>query len=228
VKPLCVIPARGGSKRLPRKNVALLGGRPLVNWTIEAAQASGVFDEVLVSTEDEEIARVAQSAGASTDPQRPEALSGDEVTNVEVCLHVYDQLADAGRRYEAVVCLQPSSPLRSGADIRDAWDRFVSSEPDFLVSATVIDPHYCHWALDKQDNGRFGMLFGDRYLMPRQRLPKFYRPNGAIKIARINALRERRAFFGPSLDILEMPEERSTHVALPFDLAICEALLKAS
>jgi CMP-N-acetylneuraminic acid synthetase len=228
VKPLCVIPARAGSKRLPRKNVALLGGRPLVTWTIEAAQHSGVFDTVLVSTEDDDIAEIAKAAGASTDPRRPAELSGDEVTNVEVCLHVDEQLAAAGKRHEAVICLQPSSPLRSGTDIRDAWARFEATKPDFLVSVTAIDPHYCHWALGRQDDGRFAMLFGDRYLMPRQHLPEFYRPNGAIKIARIDALRERRVFFGPSLEISEMPEERSTHVALPFDLAVCEALLKAS
>lgn len=228
MKPLCVIPARGGSKRLPRKNVTLLGGRPLVTWTIEAAQQSGVFDKVRVSTEDDEIAKIAEAAGASVDPRRPAELSGDEVTNVEVCLHVQEQVAAAGQGHEAVICLQPSSPLRSGADIRNAWVRFEATTPEFLVSATAIDPHYCHWALGKQDDGRFAMLFGDRYLMPRQRLPEFYRPNGAIKIARIDALRERRAFFGPSLDISEMPEERSTHVALPFDLAICEALLKTA
>jgi CMP-N-acetylneuraminic acid synthetase len=213
---------------LPRKNAASLGGRPLVTWTIEAAQQSGVFDKVLVSTEDDEIARIAEAAGASTDPRRPAELCGDEVTNVDVCLHVQEQVAAAGQRHDTVICLQPSSPLRSASDIRNAWTRFESTKPDFLVSATAIDPHYCHWALGKQNDGRYAMLFGDRYLMPRQRLPEFYRPNGAIKIARISALREHRAFFGPSLDISEMPEERSIHVALPFDLAVCEALLRAA
>ena len=225
MRPLCVIPARAGSKRLPHKNLAMLGGRPLLVWTIEAAQASGVFDTVRVSTEDEEIAAVAERAGADAGQRRPAALAGDEVTNVDVSLFVHDTLAEAGDRHDAIVCLQPSSPLRNGDDIRSAWTRFVETGRDFLVSATAVDPHHCHWALERRADGTCGMLFGDRYLKPRQNLPEFYRPNGAIKIARVDALRERRNFFGPSLDISIIDEARSIHVALPFDLAVCEALL---
>ena len=144
--------------------------------------------------------------------RRPAALAGDEVTNVEVSLLVHDTLAEAGDQHDAIVCLQPSSPLRDGDDIRSAWTRFVETGRDFLVSATAVDPHHFHWALERRADGTYGMLFGDRYMKLRQKLPEFYRPNGAIKIARVDALRERRNFFGPSLDISIIDEARSIHV----------------
>jgi CMP-N-acetylneuraminic acid synthetase len=226
MKPLCVIPARGGSKRLPRKNLAALDGRPLIAWTIEAARLSGIFDRIYLSTEDEEIATVAAACGADTGIRRPLELAGDEVTNVVVALHLCEALAGTGGRYDAIVCLQPSSPLRDGADIAAAWRQFEESGRDFLASATPVDPHDCHWALERRADGTYGMVFGDRFLTVRQRLPEFLRPDGAIKIARLEALRQRQNFFGPSLDIYRIEETHATSIGTRRDLVICEALVK--
>lgn len=222
MKPLCVIPARAGSKRLPAKNIAPLGGKPLLAWTIEAARESGIFDCVYVSTEDETIAVLAEKFGADASIRRPAALAGDEVTNVQVSLHLFDSLEAMGRRYDAIVCLQPSSPLRNGPDIHNAWDLFMRTHPDFLVSATPIDPHYFHWALKRDEDGRCAMVFGERYVTVRQKLPEFFRPNGAIKIARPDALRQQNNFFGNPLAISLMDEAHSVHVAVRYDLALCE------
>lgn len=226
MKPLCVIPARAGSKRLPAKNTAPLGGKPLLAWTVEAARESGIFDRIYVSTEDEDIAGLARDLGADATIRRPAALAGDEVTNAQVSLHLFDALAATGRQYDAIVCLQPSSPLRNGADIRNAWEVFMHGRPDFVVSATPIDPHYCHWALRRGENGQCAMVFGDRFMMVRQKLPEFYRPNGAIKIARVDALRGQGNFFGPSLDLSLMDDARSVHVAVAADLSLCEFYLQ--
>lgn len=225
MNPLCIIPARAGSKRLPRKNVVNLNGRPLLAYTIEAAAQSGVFDRVYVSTEDAGIAAQARSFGADVPFLRPVELAGDEVTNVAVALHFFDTLVGHQLGYDAIVCLQPSSPLRRKDEIREAWDRFVDERRDFLVSVTHIDPHYFHWAMNKE-NGEWGMFFGERFKAVRQRLPQVFRPNGAIKIARPEALRDAGDFFGKNLGVFEMPEETSVHVATALDLALCATLLR--
>jgi CMP-N-acetylneuraminic acid synthetase len=227
MRPLCVIPARAGSKRLTRKNVAMLGGKPVVAWTIEAARDSGVFDRVYVSTEAADIAELAQGYGADVSIRRPVELAGDTITNVDVSLHLLEALAARGENHDAIYCLQPSSPLRNGQDIAEAWRTFASSGKDFLASVTPIDPHYFHWALEAKDDGNYAMVFGDKYMRARQELPEFYRPNGAIKIARVEALRARRNFFGKSLAIHSMDESRSVHVATSTDLVFCEALVQS-
>jgi CMP-N,N'-diacetyllegionaminic acid synthase len=219
MKPLCVIPARRGSKRLPEKNVAQLGGRPMLAWTVDAALDSGLFDSVFVSTEDGEIAELARELGA-TPHARPLELAGDLVSATEVCLDVLE----AHPGYDAVICLQPSSPLRTGDDVRGAWDRFLVSGADFLVSVTPIDPHYFHWAVHEEGEW-WRMVFGSRYLVERPLLPPVHRPNGAIKIGRAGPLRHRRDFFGPRLAAYPLPEERSIHVAEAFDLRLAETLL---
>jgi CMP-N,N'-diacetyllegionaminic acid synthase len=224
MRPLCVIPARRGSKRLALKNILPLGGRPMLHYTIDAAVDSGIFDEVFVSTEDDEIAGIARLAGASVH-RRPAELAGDLVSATDVCLDVERALRDQGRSYDAIYCLQPSSPLRSSSDVKAAWERLVSSGADYLVSVTPIDPHYFHWAVAKNKNG-WSMYFGDKFLMERPLLPPVYRPNGAIKIGRCANLHQTRNFFGPNLVTHQMPEERSLHVAEPFDFELAQFLIQ--
>jgi len=219
MNPLCVIPARRGSKRLPLKNILTLAGKPMLAYSVEAALASNLFDRIFVSTEDEEIGVIAARCGAVVHP-RPLALAEDLVSSTDVCLDVFTTRRAVGDTYDAIVCLQPSSPLRTREDICGAWEQFCSSGADYLVSVTPIDPHYFHWAVHQQENG-WAMFFGNRYMMERPLLPPIYRPNGSIKIGRANALLEHRNFFGPRLTVYETPEERSLHVAeqLDFDLA---------
>jgi len=224
MRPLCVIPARRGSKRLPHKNLQLLDGKPMLSYTIAAALGSGVFDRVYVSTEDQEIARAAEATGA-TPHSRPIELAGDLVSVTEVCLEVEQSLRSRGDAYNAIVCLQPSSPLRNSDDVRVSWELFVASGADYLVSITPIDPHYFHWAVHETPQG-WEMYFGDKFMLERPLLPPVFRPNGAIKIALTRALRATRNFFGKSLKVYEMPEDRSVHVAERFDFEVAEHLLR--
>jgi len=225
MRPLVVIPARRGSKRIPEKNIIDLGGRPMVAYTIEAALESDIADSVYVSTEDPEIGRIAESHGA-IDHRRPVELSNDLVSATDVCLEIEDRLRKNGQRYDSIVCLQPSSPLRSASDIRESWKHFSDSSAEFLVSVTPIDPHYFHWAVHKTANG-WQMFFGDKYLVERPLLPPVYRPNGAIKIARTESLKAKRNFFGERLAIYEMPDSRSVHVAERSDLQLASCFLQA-
>ena len=224
MNPLCVVPARRGSKRLPLKNLLPLAGKPMVAYSVEAAVASGLFDRIFVSTEDEEIGSIAEKYGGEVHPRAPE-LTGDLISATDVCLDVYEARKAAGDIYDVIVCLQPSSPLRTAEDIRGAWKLFSTGDADFLVSVTPIDPHYFHWAV-QQESGRWEMVFGDKYMVDRAQLPPVYRPNGSIKIARVDALRERHNFFGPRLIVYETLEERSVHVATQYDFDVADHLLR--
>lgn len=223
VRPLCVIPARGGSKRLPRKNVLPLAGRPMLAWAVDAARDSGVFDAVYVSTEDAEIAAVARELGSLVH-DRPAQLAQDLSSSTDVCLDLADARAAAGDAHDAIVCLQPTSPLVTADDVRAAWTTFIADEAAYLLSVTPIDPHYFHWALEQRD-GAWQPYFGDEFMRDRLELPPAFRPNGAIKIGKPDELRARGNFFGAPLTVHHMPEERSVHVATRLDARLVELLL---
>jgi CMP-N-acetylneuraminic acid synthetase len=222
---ICTIPARGGSKRLPRKNVRELAGKPLIAYSIETALESGLFDEVYVCTEDEQIARIAVQFGANVPELVPEELCGDLVASHIPCQSIAARLPAHGH-IDSLMCLQPSSPLRSAQDIRDAVEKFSEGEFDFVVSVTPIDPHDFHWAVVPGEDIYWKMFFGTQYLKERPLLPPVYRPNGSIKIARLSALAAGGNFFGERLGVIETPLERSVHVAVEFDLELCETILR--
>ncbi|HVI07438.1 MAG TPA: acylneuraminate cytidylyltransferase family protein [Candidatus Binatia bacterium] len=220
---ICAIPARGGSKRLPRKNLRALAGKPMIAYSIEAALETGLFRQVYVCTEDEEIARASQTFGAIVPELMPAELCGDLVASHVPCQRIA-QLAEPDAT--VLVCLQPSSPLRSAQDIRDGVAKFSQGEFDFVVSVTAVDPHDFHWAVVPGGNDYWKMFFGAQYLKERPLLPAVYRPNGSIKIARLSALAQTGNFFGEKLGVIETPPERSVHVALEFDVKLCETYLR--
>ena len=224
-KMLCTIPARAGSKRLSGKNLRTLAGKPLIAYTIEVARQSGLFETVYVCTEDEEIANIACSYGATVPILMPQELCSDLVASHIPCQHMAAHLAGLGQPTDTLVCLQPTSPLRSIDDLTSAANKFQNGDFDFLVSVTPVDPHDFHWAVVPDGDPYWHMYFGDKYLMERPLLPPVFRPNGSIKIARLPALAQAGNFFGERMGVVETPPERSVHVALEFDLKLCELIL---
>lgn len=222
---ICTIPARGGSKRLSRKNLRELAGKPMIAYSIETALETGMFDRVYVCTEDEEIAQAATKFGATVPELVPPELCGDLVASHIPCQYIEARLPVHGQ-VDSLLCLQPSSPLRSAQDIRDAVDQFSAGQFDFLVSVTPVDPHDFHWAVVPGSGSYWRMFFGTEYLKERPLLPPVYRPNGSIKIARLGALAATGNFFGEKLGVIETPSERSVHVAVEFDLKLCETILR--
>jgi len=223
---LCAIPARGGSKRLPRKNLRTLAGRPLIAHTIDIARQSGLFEGVFVCTEDQEIADVARACGANVPILMPEELCGDLVASHIPCQRLAVHLAGQGRSTDILVCLQPTSPLRNADDVKEAVNKFRGNNDfDFLVSVTQVDPHDFHWAVVPNGDGYWRMYFGSEYMKERPLLPLVFRPNGSIKIARLPALAKVGHFFGERMGVVETPPARSVHVALEFDLKLCELIL---
>jgi CMP-N,N'-diacetyllegionaminic acid synthase len=222
---ICTIPARGGSKRLPRKNVRELSGKPMIAYSIEAALESGLFAQVYVCTEDEQIAETATRFGAAVPQLVPEDLCGDLVASHVPCQYIAGRVPSASR-IDSLLCLQPSSPLRSAQDIRDAVAKFSEGNFDFVVSVTPVDPHDFHWAVVPGEGAHWKMFFGTQYLKERPLLPPVYRPNGSIKIATLSTLAAIGHFFGERLGTIETPFDRSVHVAVEFDLKLCETILK--
>ncbi len=133
---LGLIPAKGGSTRLPRKNILSLGGRPLIAWTVEAARESGVIDRLIVSTEDHEVADIASSLGAEIPFMRPPELARDPAGVVDVALHVLDELERSGDRFESLIILMPTCPFRNADDIRAAYASFRENHWSFLMSVS--------------------------------------------------------------------------------------------
>jgi len=218
-KPLCVVPARGGSKRFPRKNVVPFRGKPLVAWTIEPALESGVFDEVHVSSDDEEIIETAERWGARP-IRRPDELGGDRVSAVEVVLHAVESRPE---RPDAVYMLLPSSPLRRPETFRHAWERFVESGADALLSVVALEPPP-QWALVER-NGVLAPFDPDGYELKRQDLPSAWRHDGGHAIFAVGSFLAHRDLLLPRTVAFEVPEDEAVDVDEPRDLELAELVL---
>lgn len=224
-KPLCLVPARGGSKRLPRKNVAPFGGKPLLAWTIEAALEAGIFDTVWVSSENEEILRTAETWGGEPLP-RPPALAGDRATEIDLCLHVLHELAARGHSYAALYMLLPTSPLRRSETIRRAWRTFEASGADALLSVIPLE-YPPQWGLIEAAGGLRPWRPAD-YETHREDLQKVYRHDGGHAIVRVQKFLREPGFVGARTIAFPVPLEEAVDVNEPLDLLWAEFLLEKS
>ncbi len=221
---LAIIPARGGSKGLPRKNVRLLRGRPLIYYTIREAKLSKLITRIIVSTEDREIAEISRSYDVEVQLRPPE-LSRDETPIIDVILYVIDTLGKIeGYKPDIIVLLQPTSPLRRAVDIDNALKIFMNEECDSVVSVYEA-PRSLYWSF-KIDGKYLKPIFGYEYLAKRrQELPKLYIPNGAIYVSTPEKLRKYRSFYSPKTFPYIMPYERSIDIDSEIDLLLAETIL---
>lgn len=215
---LAVIPARGGSKRLPRKNVIDFHGRPILAHTLEAADRAGVFDRVLVSTEDAGIAAVVEALGGEVDP-RPAALGGDSATVAEVCRELLDRREAAGECYATLTVLYATAPLRTAADVRATWSLLRPGVCDHAMAVTAfVQP--VHQALRLGPDGVLEPLFPDWVTRRKDRIGDFYAGNGSTYCVTVAAFRRTGAFYGPGLRGHVMPPERSVDIDTETDLRL--------
>lgn len=217
---ICVIPARRGSKRLRLKNILPIHRKPVIAYSI--IEAAKVFDDVYVATEDKEIQKIALKYGAKVPFLVPKKLAGDKVPSWEPCVYLLEKLE---QDFDTLVCLQPTSVLKKAKDIKDGLKIFLKEKRDFLVSVTPIDPHYFHWAMQEKKKD-WEMYFKLKYMKDRHELPPVFRPNGAIKIAKVDKLKKYGHFFGKNLGVSFMPEERSIHIMSDFDMKVAALMLK--
>ena len=220
---IALIPARGGSKGLPGKNIRLLNGKPLIAYAIEAALKAKHIDRVIISTDDEEIARVAVEYGAELPFMRPAELASDTAMAVDNYIYTIDRLEkEGGKPIEAFVVLQPTSPLRIAEDIDGAVELFLKKEADSVISYTK-EAHPVVWHKYLDNESRFVDIF-DANIKNRQENRVSYYPNGAVYVFRTAIIRERKYYTDRSYAYV-MPRSRSVDIDFIEDFEYAEFLL---
>ena len=229
MKTVGLITARGGSKGIPQKNVRPLAGKPLIAWTIEAALQSRRLDRVIVSTDDEEIAKVSREWGADVPFMRPAELAKDDSPHLEVIRHALGWLAaESEAELDYLMLLQPTSPLRTSADIDSAIALCEEKNADAVVS--VCQTHG-HPFLSKQvtpDGRLLDFIEKPQGYLARQSLPPAYSLNGAIYMVRRGLLLERDDWYTDRTFAYIMPPERSLDIDTPWDLHLVDLILRDS
>jgi CMP-N-acetylneuraminic acid synthetase len=224
-KTVAVIPARGGSRGIPRKNIALLAGRPLIWYTIQAALQSQYLDRIVVSTEDEDIARVSRECGAGV-ISRPPELARDETPTLPVLQHAVAILENAEDiAFESIVVLQPTSPLRTAEDIDRAVEKMKETGCDSVVSVCELE-HPLEWVFSLDgDRVRYCIEDGAK-VTRRQDARRLYRPNGAVYVTRRDVVMTGNAILGEDTRAIVMPLERSVDIDTELDLRLAEVILQ--
>jgi CMP-N,N'-diacetyllegionaminic acid synthase len=226
MKAVAVIPARGGSKGLPRKNVLPLHGKPLIVWSIEQARAARGVARTIVSTDDEEIAGVARAAGAEVPFLRPAELATDGAATIDAVLHLLDNLDED---FEVCALLEPTSPLRKRGDIDRGLDllRAHSADCDAVVSVGEVhleSPFVCK-TVDEQ--GRVRPLLDGATFHQRQQLPKVWFPYGVLYAAKVTTLRAERTFYPPRTRALPIERWQNYEIDDELDRCIVEQIMRS-
>jgi CMP-N,N'-diacetyllegionaminic acid synthase len=225
---IAIIPARGGSKRLPRKNVLELNSKPLIAWSIEAGLESHYIDEVMVTTDDDEIAEVSKKYGATVPFKRPEKLADDYAARPEVIKHTIEFYQnELGKQFDYLVFLQPTSPLRDANDIDNAIEFMFEKNGDAVVSVCELE-HPIHWSGTLLEDKNMSKFLDNVAVQSRsQDLEKYYRLNGAIYICDVQKfLDEGCVFLKENIFAFEMAQEESVDIDTRLDFKIAEILME--
>jgi CMP-N,N'-diacetyllegionaminic acid synthase len=230
MRVLGLIPARGGSKGIPGKNVRLLGGKPLLAWTAEAALASRRLSRVVLSTDDEEIAETGRRCGLEIPFLRPAELACDDTPTLPVVRHALEVLEQAGDRFDAVCLLQPTSPFRRAEDIEGCIALLEERGLDAVVSVLPVPPeHNPHWVYFEDGAGLLRLATGEEQPIPRrQELPPAFHRDGSVYVTRRDVVMSggEGSLYGRRLGGYVMPDAgRSVNLDTPADWERAERLL---
>jgi CMP-N,N'-diacetyllegionaminic acid synthase len=232
VKVLGVVTARGGSKGIPGKNLKPLAGKPLIAYTIDAAQRSGIFDRLILSTEDAEIAQAGRSLGCEVPFTRPADLSRDDTIHLDIMKHAVEWMRDcASYTPDLVMILQPTSPLRSADDIRRAVELIEATGADSVVSVSEVPSHYNPMRTLRIDEAGIATLYVTgqpirRRINRRQDMPPAWTMNGAIYLFRTHVLFDAEpSLYGDRTAAYVMPRERGISIDDPDDWIAAERAL---
>ena len=224
MKPLFVIPARGGSKGIPGKNIKPLGGKPLIAYSVEVARQLAPDSDICVSTDDPAIADVVREMGLEVPFMRPDYLATDNCGTYEVLLHAVKFFEKLGRRYDTMVLLQPTSPLRTADDVRRCLEAYT---PDVDMVVTVVEaasnPYYNCYETDS--DGFLHISKGDGSYVRRQDAPKAWEYNGAVYVINIDSLKQMPLSKFPRRRMVEMERSRSIDLDTPLDWMVAEAVV---
>jgi CMP-N-acetylneuraminic acid synthetase len=225
---LGLIPARGGSKGVPRKNIRLLCGKPLLQYTVEAALASRRLSRVVLSTEDEEIGAVGRRCGVEVPFLRPAELAQDNTPMLPVVQDALRSLEAASDRFDAVCLLQPTNPLRRASEIDDAIELLEQTGADSVISFVEVgDKHPARMKYVTAEGRVVDPPFAEELEgQRRQELPKLYLREGSIYLTRTAVIMGRNSFQGQDCRALLIPEDRACNIDTPFDWFVAEQVLK--
>lgn len=221
---LALIPARGGSKRLPHKNILPFLGKPILAYTIEAAQQAAVFDDIIVSTEDKDIAAVALQYGAQVDYRSP-ALASDSATIAQLCRELLLRRRDQGYQDQQLCCLYATAPLRNAEDIRAVMGLLADPDCHFAMAATHYS-HYPHQALRLMDDSRVEPMWPELCNVRASELGTMVAGNGSTYAVDIPAFLQHGEFYGPGMRVHLMPFVRSVDIDTADDFILAEIMAR--
>ena len=224
---MAIVPARGGSKGLTRKNILPLLGKPLIAWTIEEAKRSQYIDRLILSSEDAEIISIAKTFGCEVPFVRPLELSQDDTPGIDVVFHAIDTINSiCSSAYDYVVLLQPTSPLRKATDIDICIELCVERQKPSCVSFTETDKTP-YWMYFLDEKGQLQPLISiDKHVNRRQDAPTYYFINGVVYVANIEWLKKNKTFVSHETYPYIMPRERSVDIDTLFDFKLAEFLFQ--
>lgn len=220
---IAIIPARGGSKRIPRKNIREFHGKPMIAYSIETARESGCFDSIVVSTEDDEIARIAREYGAEVPFVRPGNISDDHSTTMDVVQHAVIKLADLGWEVENVCCIYATAPFLEKKMIKKGFELLRSAQLDYTFSATTF-PFPIQRALRITTNGLVSMFQPENEFVRSQDLEEAYHDAGQFYWGRKKAFEQGRAIFSSESKAVLLSRNRVQDIDTPEDWARAELL----
>ena len=227
IHTVAVIMARSGSKGLPKKNVKVLHGKPLIVWTILAALESQYIDNVIVSTDDPKIAELAVEYGAEVPFIRPAKLASDTTSSIDVLKHAIDQLENTGRIFDLVVMLEPTSPLREAKDIDSGIDCLIESNAGAIVSVCKAESTHPAFMFRKKSNNKLEPFLGKQPTnLRRQDIEPLFFLEGSFYISWVNILKSKHSFYHDKTIAYELPKWKSLEIDDADDFIMVEALAR--
>ncbi|OAB27865.1 N-acylneuraminate cytidylyltransferase [Flavobacterium fryxellicola] len=225
---LGIIPARGGSKGVPDKNIRLLDGKPLLQYTAEIALQSNYLTEVILSSEEEAIITVAKDLEIHVPFIRPSALAQDSTPTIDVIIHALQWFENAGVFFDAVCLLQTTSPFRTIDFLNNAIEKFIESDCDSLVSVQKVPHEYNpHWTFEVNPQGNLRITTGENQIISRrQELPNAYHRDGSIYITKTQVLLKEHSLYGKSVAYIESNPEYYVNIDTMGDWEKAEQMIK--
>ncbi|WP_194767995.1 cytidylyltransferase domain-containing protein [Tamlana sp. I1] len=228
MKILAVIPARGGSKGVPNKNIKKLGKKPLIQYTTDVAVLSKYISKLIVSSDDDAIIAFVKSLGVAAPFKRPAKLATDKAATLPVIQHVLEFLMAQGETFDAVCILQPTSPFRTTTFLDAALEQFMASKTDSLVSVQEVPHEYNpHWTFKVNDKNQLSIATGDETIISRrQDLPKAYHRDGSIYITKTEVLLKQNSLYGNSINYIESPKSSYINIDTMADWERAEEMIQ--
>ena len=222
---LVIIPARGGSKGIPHKNIKLLGGKPLIHYAIETARQLTMDENICVSTDDDEIIATVEQTGLKVPFKRPAHLATDTATSYDVIMHAIGFYEEQGKHYDALVLLQPTSPFRDVEDVRACIEKY-SPDYEMVVSVKSASANPYYDCFEPDVHGYLQPSKGDGTISRRQDAPKVYEYNGAVYVINIESLKRESYNFFHKIGFVEMSDIHSVDLDTMFDWRIAELMIQ--